>query len=234
MSKHFDYSPLPYPMYLTGVSTEQSRNEQRADLGLLCTPASSVHLQRHHYSWWAADNGCFAEYTGGKPFDEQRWLDWLAPLAAEPTLLWAVLPDVVGDARATHERSMRYLDRVRELGAPVAWVAQDGLEAEPVLLDEIVDVADCLFIGGSTDWKLDEHVQRPIVDRALDAGLWVHVGRVNSRKRLRFAASIGAHSADGTYLKYGNREQRPLNYRKLMTWLDELRAEYSTQWGLAA
>lgn len=215
-----EYEALDYPMYLTGVSTERTRNARRDDLGLLVTPASSVHRQIDHYSCYAADNGCFAE-TDEKPFDEHRWLAWLAELQQPERCLFAVLPDVVGDAVKTFHRSMQYVDLVDELDLPVAWVAQDGLEERPHLLDQMLDEADCIFIGGSTDWKLSEHAAR-VARIALDAEKWVHVGRVNSLKRLRFAAAIGAHSVDGTYLRFGTTAQREHNIDRLFGWLDTL------------
>jgi hypothetical protein len=36
-------------------------------------------------------------------------------------------------------------------------------------------------------------------------GVWTHMGRVNSERRLRYAALIGCQSADGTYLAFRNR-----------------------------
>ncbi len=44
------------------------------------------------------------------------------------------------------------------------------------------------------------------------------MGRVNSYRRLAYAQSIGCHSADGTYLKYGP----DLNLPRLLRWLDLL------------
>jgi hypothetical protein len=42
------------------------------------------------------------------------------------------------------------------------------------------------------------------------------MGRLNSRRRLRHAAAIGCHSADGTYLAYGPDKNLP----KLLGWLN--------------
>jgi hypothetical protein len=57
-------------------------------------------------------------------------------------------------------------------------------------------------IGGSTSWKLGP-AAASLAAQARRLGKWVHMGRVNSLKRLRYAASIGCDSADGTYLAFG-------------------------------
>jgi hypothetical protein len=44
------------------------------------------------------------------------------------------------------------------------------------------------------------------------------VGRVNSRARLRWAATTGVDSVDGTYLRYGPDR----NWPHLRAWLHEL------------
>jgi len=48
---------------------------------------------------------------------------------------------------------------------------------------------------------VDHREPRPAADsssRAQQRGLWIHMGRVNSLRRLAYAASIGCHSIDGT------------------------------------
>jgi hypothetical protein len=206
--------------YLTGVSNELTRAECRDDLGLLGTPAGSTWKQKNSYPMWAADNGCFAELKRPGCFVPARWLEWLE-LAGSDRCLWATLPDVVGDARATWTRSEPYVDRVRALGFPVSIVMQDGLESEPFIWRAILNSADAVFIGGSTDWKLSTHAAR-LSAEAKRHGLTVHMGRVNSWKRLAYAASIGCDTADGTYLNFGNAEGRAHNTRRLLGWLDRL------------
>lgn len=150
---------------------------------------------------WCADNGCFGK---GYPGDE-KWLGWLATHADDAeTCLFATAPDVVGDAPATLERSQPWLPKIRELGYPAALVAQDGLEHLDVPWDEF----DVLFIGGSTEWKLGA-AARHLIAQAKARGKHVHMGRVNSEKRYRYAASIGCDSADGTYLTFGPNKNLP-------------------------
>jgi hypothetical protein len=141
--------------------------------------------------------------------------------------LFAAAPDVLGDARATLDRSIPVLPEIRKMGFKAALVAQDGLE---FLMSEIPwDALDVIFTGGSTEWKLGAGA-RLIVGEAKRRGKWVHMGRVNSRKRLRYAASIGVDSVDGTYITYGSIR----NVRRVLDWLDELEADPPAECCLAA
>lgn len=157
---------------------------------------------------WCADNGCFGK---GYPGDE-KWFAWLASYspAEISRCRFAVAPDVVGDAVETLKRSAPWLAQVRALGYPVALVAQDGLEDLPVPWEQF----DVLFIGGSTAWKLGPHVRR-LVREAKQRGPWVHMGRVNSERRFRYANEIGCDSADGTYIAFGPDKNLP----HVLAWL---------------
>jgi hypothetical protein len=168
---------------------------------------------------WVADNGCGPGKHGiGAGFPgEDAYIGFLrrhADKAAD--CLFACAPDVVGDAAATLARSRPMFARIRDAGYRVAYVLQDGQELVPVPWDEI----DAVFIGGSTEFKLGE-VARGLVAEAKARGLHVHMGRVNSRKRLRYAAEIGCDTADGTYLVFGPDKNLP----KLLSWLGEIAAE---------
>jgi NADPH:quinone reductase-like Zn-dependent oxidoreductase len=185
------------------------------EIGHLTTPADGRTPEEG--VTWAADNGCFG---AGYPGDD-GWFAWLTRLAsrADPDrCLFAVAPDVVhrvdghvlGDAAATLTRSRPWLARIRSLGLPAALVAQDGLEELDVPWDEF----DVLFIGASTEWKLSSHAIQLAAD-ATAHGKRVHVGRVNSHRRLRWATAIGADSVDGTFLAFGP----DINLRRLRRWL---------------
>jgi hypothetical protein len=141
------------------------------------------------------DNGVFGKGWPG----EDAWLAWVKrhqPIADR--VLFVVAPDVVGDAAATLDRSRPWLPVIRDLGFPAAFVAQDGQEALPVPWDEF----DCLFIGGSTEWKLSAHAAN-LIREAKALGKWVHVGRVNSARRFARFELLDADSCDGTYIAFG-------------------------------
>jgi hypothetical protein len=143
----------------------------------------------------------------------EKWLAWLDSYTAEERTRcqFTALPDVVGDAAATAELSYQYARQVRAMGYRAALVIQDGQENVPVRWDEI----DAIFIGGSTEFKLGE-VARLLVAEAKRRGLWVHMGRVNSLKRMKIAESWGCDSTDGTYATYAPTKNVP----NLLAWLD--------------
>lgn len=178
-------------------------------LGLIDTPSqgnvASTNAAHAAGAVWCADNGAFSDN-----FDEARWWAFLRRNAHRAsTCRFAVAPDCVSDAVATLARSLPWLPRIRSLGYPVAFAAQDGLER----LDVPWDQFDVLFIGGSTEWKLGAHA-RAMVATAKAAGKWVHMGRVNSARRYRYAEYIGCDSADGTFLTYGPDQLLP----RLLSW----------------
>lgn len=199
-------------IYLANPSTTLIRDAMRAGhLGFIATPTSTRLGQRVSDSVWCADNGCF-----GKNFDQDRWWSWLQSHTDKAgSCLFATAPDVVGNHAATLERSLPWLPKIRALGFKAAFVSQDGATVETVPWEEF----DALFIGGTTEFKLGP-TARELASHAKSLGMWVHMGRVNSAKRFRYAESIGCDSADGTYLIFGPDTNLP----KLIGWIDDLKA----------
>lgn len=136
---------------------------------------------------WAADNDAFLAW------DEGRFLKMLARLDNLPDCLFVAAPDVVGDAAATLDRFQDWRWEIVGRGLPVALVGQDGAED----LDIPWESFDAWFVGGSTRWKLSE-ASAGLVAEAKRMGKWTHMGRVNSRRRMRIAYDFGCDSIDGT------------------------------------
>lgn len=173
----------------------------------ITTPAQGNRIPEG--AWYCADNGCFGKnYVG-----DEAWFRWLCKRPHMERCRFATAPDVVGDAAATLKRSRVWLPMIRDLGIPAALVAQDGLED----LEVPWDTFDVLFIGGTTEWKLGQGV-RDLVAEAKSRGKWVHMGRVNSARRLRYANEIGCDSADGTFISFAPTENLP----RMLRWLDTL------------
>jgi hypothetical protein len=59
------------------------------------------------------------------------------------------------------------------------------------------DRISALFLGGSTHFKLGPDGARAARE-AKRRGLWLHMGRVNTANRARYAATIGCDSFDGS------------------------------------
>jgi hypothetical protein len=199
--------------YFANPSTQKVRDAMTAGvLSMIATPKQGNAIPPG--AEWCADNGCFGK---GYPGDD-AWFAWLQSYSPEERsrCMFAVAPDVVADAVATEIRSRPWLAKIRALGYPVAYVAQDGLEDLEMPGDgtEWWDGFDVLFIGGSTEWKLGRHA-REIVAEAKRRGKPVHMGRVNSQRRLRYAAHIGVDSADGTYIAFGPDVNLPI----VLGWL---------------
>lgn len=190
---------------------------QARELAMIVTPKQGNRLPVGVP--WVADNGCGPGKNGiglGYPGDE-GYLAFLRKLAdRKADCMFATAPDVVGDAKATLERSAPMFARIRAEGYKVALVAQDGMEHMELPWDEF----DALFVGGSTEWKMGPAAAK-LVRQAKARGKFVHFGRVNSLKRLRYAAELGCDTADGTYLTFGPEKNLP----KLLGWLDTLQAE---------
>ncbi len=134
------------------------------------------------YLPYAVDNGCY------KGFDPDPYWRMLRKLTLMKPPLWVVVPDVLENSRQTHEYWHRYHKRIRSYGfRHLAFVAQDGCEP-----GDVPDGVHCVFVGGSTKWKLENaHRFKGVAPK-------LHIGRVNSEARFRWAERIGADSVDGS------------------------------------
>ena len=162
-------------LYLTGVANPLIRSHIAAGrLGLLNQPRAGYVVSPGP---WAADNGCFnaKTYVG-----DDVWFKWLVNQRQYlETCLFATAPDVMGDHDATLVRSLPWLRKIRGLGYKAAFVLQDGVTPEAVPWDE----CDAVFVGGTTVFKMDRPLITKLVREAKSRGKWVHMGRVNSRRR---------------------------------------------------
>lgn len=136
---------------------------------------------------WAMDNGAFSG------FDEGAFVRMLEAYQGYPGCLFVTAPDVVADAAATRAKWPFWSQLIRSVGFPVAFVAQDGLSPEQVPWTELAAV----FIGGSTAYKESDDA-RSLCAMAKARGVWVHWGRVNSKRRYELALKAGCDSIDGT------------------------------------
>jgi hypothetical protein len=179
-------------------------------IGCMTTPAQGNRIPQG--ALYAADNGKFGKGWPGPA----AWWAWLTDTITQygaDRCLWAVAPDVPTDAAATLAESLPWLARIRKFGVPVAFAAQDGSEHGLIPWGAF----DVLFLAGSTEWKIGP-AARQLAAEARARGLAVHMGRVNSRQRLRLADAFGCATADGTYLAFGPDQNLP----RLLAWVDEL------------
>lgn len=164
------------------------REKVGPNIGRLVTPRGGSRMPDPAPYPWAVDNDAFSG------FDAPRYialLDRLADRADEAKFV--VAPDVVGN----HEETVMLWDLwapyLRNRGWTPAFAVQDGA------LDfyDLPPDVGAVFIGGSTQFKMSPTVAA-IVRDANEAGLWTHCGRVNTERRITYAASIGCDSIDGS------------------------------------
>lgn len=144
-------------------------------MGVLLTPANgnSVESILKTRLDWAADNGCF------NGLNEKSFVLMLNKIQGSPRLKWVACPDKVADADETLRMFDRFEPLLRSKGFPVAFVAQDGQDIVSVPWEKI----EAIFIGGSTKFKLSE-AAGDIAREAKVRGKWLHIGRVNTMRRL--------------------------------------------------
>jgi hypothetical protein len=146
---------------------------------------------------YAIDNGAFGAWKPGRAFDGGAFYSLLERVGIEPIKPeWVAVPDVVMDRAGTLSMWRQWAPVVARVGAPLAFVVQDGMKAADVPAEAAV-----IFVGGSTPWKW------LTVPMWCEQGRRVHVGRVNSGRRLRQCARLGVESCDGTGYFRGNRRQ---------------------------
>jgi hypothetical protein len=197
-------------IYLSG--SVQKELAKKDHIGFMLTPNLAMRASCTVDQIWAADTGC---YTQPNKYSNSRYFSWLS--AQNPsTCLFATAPDVLGNARATLDRSAPVLAALRNAGFKAALVAQNGLEHEIIPWESL----DCLFIGGTTEWKLGVACAK-LIEEAVNRQKWVHMGRVNSFKRLRSAQALGCDSADGTHVAFSPQDQ----IETIVSWLERLNFE---------
>jgi len=169
----------------------QGRNQRAlcaAGWGFICLP---TRLQSHGQPY-ALDNGAWVAFQNGRRLDLDAF--YRSVDRAGENADFVVLPDIVCGGRESLELSLSALERLSELPARKLIAVQDGFmwgDVAPFIRSDVG-----LFIGGSTDWKIatlpywGQHCAR--------SGVYLHVGRVNTVKRLRMCAAAGVDSFDGS------------------------------------
>jgi hypothetical protein len=141
---------------------------------------------------WVADNEAFSHFD---PDRFRRMLDAFARAATKPVFVTA--PDVVCDHHATADRWVEWCREFHTRNLPRAFALQNGIEGMPPEHALPWGNLEAIFIGGDTAFKFCPWV-RECVRLAKRLGKWVHMGRVNSVRRLNYARLIGCDSCDGS------------------------------------
>ncbi len=141
---------------------------------------------------YAIDNGAWRCYRAGNIWDEAafRLLLDLTAKAAD----WIVAPDIVAGGVSSLRLSEKWLPVLEVLGRPILIAVQDGIA--PADVSGLIGGQVGLFVGGSTEWKLDTVLEWG--ELASEIPCYLHVARVNSARRIRLCHHARADSFDGT------------------------------------
>jgi hypothetical protein len=186
-------------VFVSGASKTLERYAERPWIGSFTQPREGIAADLLERRWrerrwlWACDNDAF------NGFDHVRFMRMVARLATIDGLAFLTVPDHVGDCHMTNYLFVEYWHVLYcwdDVEVPLAWVAQDGAESHH-MTDECMNLAECVFLGGSTGWK-ESAAAADLAREARRRGRWVHMGRVNTRRRLKYAFELGCDSVDGS------------------------------------
>mgnify|MGYP003394195623 FL=1 len=180
------------PMLAYAARTGTRRNLdalRKANWRLVISAAGVLRTEGFSY---ALDNGAWTYYQQGKTFDDRVFS--LALKKYGPQADWTTIPDIVAGGHQSLDFSLSWMARVLDYSPYALLAVQDGLLPRDVVafLGERVGI----FIGGTTAWKLDTMDQWGLLGKQLHC--WVHVGRVNTCRRIARCASAGVTSFDGS------------------------------------
>jgi hypothetical protein len=157
---------------------------------ILLTPDNAT--RRDGFSF-AIDNGAWGCHQKGIPFQEKPFVTLIEKYGSLADFV--ICPDIVAGGEKSLDLSLQWLPRLTHLRR-VLLPVQDGMSMPQVfnVLRHFPSVG--IFLGGSTEWKLRTLYDWGVLAAA--TGRWYHVGRVNTRRRIRLCAEAGATSFDGT------------------------------------
>jgi hypothetical protein len=140
---------------------------------------------------YALDNGAWHSFANKLPFDGEAFLAAFDKLGEGADFV--VLPDIVTGGERSLVFSMNWAHRL-DRSCPQLLAVQDGMTAEMVA--PFVGPFRGIFVGGSDEFK---ERSLPIwAEVAKRQQAYLHVGRVNSVRRIGLCAAAGADSFDGS------------------------------------
>lgn len=153
---------------------------------------SRVGVWRTEGFAYALDNGAWSDFQSGRAFDEEGFERLLEKLGEGADFV--VLPDIVAGGLRSLELSVRWMNRALSVCPLVLIAVQDGMELAD--LTPLIGPNVGIFLGGSTEWKLQRMDDWGRI--CAERGVYYHVARVNTSRRIRLAAAAGATSIDGS------------------------------------
>lgn len=145
---------------------------------------------------WCVDNGAYNCFVNGKPWDAMTFQQLITKLEPLSSPYLAVVPDKIMGGNESLNHSNLWLSMFRNEW-PWYLAVQNGMDVDLVEESIIKLPYAGLFIGGDDRFKQDTGLQW--VELAHRYGLQVHIGRVGTPRRIRWANDIGADSVDSAF-----------------------------------
>lgn len=157
-----------------------------------------VYLLHNDYGAWSA-------FQQDRAFDTDAFLRAVDLVGEHAD--WIVLPDIVLGGQRSLDLSLSWLDKLKGIPTRLLIAVQNGMQPDDVrrYLNPMVG----LFVGGDTAWK--ESTCETWGSLARRRNCYLHVGRVNSQRRIGICAAAGADSFDGTSVTRYAVTMRPLD-----------------------
>lgn len=157
---------------------------------LLYTPFSTSRVTSRFA--YCLDNGAWTAFQQGRPFDEAAFTRLLRSAGTHADFV--VIPDVVAGGAESLAFSLRWMRRVLDETERGLIAVQNGMQ--PGDVESLIGQRVGIFVGGDTAWKLA--TMPTWSELARKRGAWVHVGRVNTCRRINLCHAAGVDSFDGT------------------------------------
>ena len=181
---------------------------KRKGWGAVITPFQFRNPYPFKFNFYFVDNGVYSLYLKGAEFDGELFLSTLERVRKvfHPQLPdFVVLPDKVAAGEESLELSLFWHEKLKELFPEFryALVVQDGMRVKSVENAINETRVDVLFVGGTTEWKV--RTGRLWVELARSFKIKCHIGRVGTKRRVKWARLIEADSIDSALPLFSRR-----------------------------
>jgi len=177
--------------YASRTGTKRNLAAMRArDWGLLIS-ATGVHRDEG-FSEICIDNGAWTSFNSGEPWREDLFRRLVASHGKKARFI--VVPDIVEGGPESLALSIEWLGWCLECCKMALIPVQDGMTDEDV--ESLLGPRVGVFVGGSTEFK--ERTVQSWGRLCRKSGAWLHVGRVNTVRRIKLCIAARADSADGS------------------------------------
>ncbi|MFL5063422.1 MAG: hypothetical protein ACJ8FU_08435 [Xanthobacteraceae bacterium] len=163
---------------------------REAGWGLMVSAAAD--LRTEGFDRYALDNGAWAAFQAGRRINIARFCRALDLLGDEAEFV--IAPDIVLGGEESLALSLAWLPHVLDRTERALIAVQNGMTPDD--LRPHVSERVGIFVGGDTAWKEASLGEWGWLKA--ETGCHLHVGRVNTKRRIRLCALAGADSFDGS------------------------------------